>query len=89
MHRADGRCADLQRTLRPGAAPVYGCVTNGEAWQFLRLVDQIAAIDVRRYYIDNVGGILAVFRWIVGHGGAEPSFEPPAPGPAVEVPVPV
>ena len=70
-------------------APVYGCVTNGEAWQFLRLADQLAAIDVRRYYIDNVGGILAVFRWIVGHGGAEPSFEPPAPGPAVEVPVPV
>jgi hypothetical protein len=35
-----------------GASPpaVYGCVTNGEAWQFLRLVDQIAAIDEKRYY---------------------------------------
>jgi hypothetical protein len=70
-------------------APVYGCVTNGEAWQFLRLADQLAEIDVRRYYIDNVGGILAVFRWIVGHGGADPSFEPPGPGPTVEVPMPV
>ena len=40
MHRADGRCMGLQRTLRPGT-PVYGCVTNGEAWQFLRLVDSL------------------------------------------------
>jgi hypothetical protein len=70
-------------------APVYGCVTNGEAWQFLRLVDQVAEIDVRRYYIDNVGGILSVFRWILGHGGAEPSIEPPSPGPTVEVAIPV
>jgi hypothetical protein len=77
-----------ERSGRP-PAPVYGCVTNGEAWQFLRLVDQLAEIDVRRYYIDNVGGILAVFRWIVEHGRRDPSFEPPGPGPTVEVPVPV
>jgi len=38
---------------------VFGCVTNGEAWQFLRLIGPHAAIDRRRYYIDNVGGILA------------------------------
>jgi hypothetical protein len=36
-------------------------VTNGEAWQFLRLEGNEAGIDRRRYYIDNVGGILAVF----------------------------
>jgi hypothetical protein len=77
-----------ERSGRP-PAPVYGCVTNAEAWQFLRLVDQRAEIDVRRYYIDNVGGILAVFRWIVGQGGGEPAFEPAKPGPTVEVPMPV
>jgi hypothetical protein len=73
-----------ERSSRP-PAPIYGCVTNGEAWQFLRLVDQLVEIDVRRYYIDNVGGILAVFRWIVGQGGAETSFEPPKVG--VRMPV--
>jgi hypothetical protein len=43
----------------------FGCVTNGEVWQFLRLVGPVAQIDSRRYYIDNVGGILAVFQKIV------------------------
>jgi len=75
---------------RSGGAPgpVFGCVTDGGARQFLRLVDQVAEIDVRRSYIDNVGGILAVFRWMIGHGGVGSSFEPPQPGPAVEVPIP-
>jgi hypothetical protein len=41
---------------------VFGCVTNGEAWQFLRLTGRTASIDSRRHYIDDVGGILAVFR---------------------------
>jgi hypothetical protein len=48
-----------------GPSTVYGCVTNAEAWQFLRLSGSTAEIDRRRYYIDNVGGILAVFRAIV------------------------
>jgi hypothetical protein len=77
-----------ERSGRP-PAPVYGCVTNAEAWQFLRLTDQLAQIDVRRYYVNDVGDILAVFRWIVGHGGAGPEFELSKPGPTVEVPVPV
>jgi hypothetical protein len=49
---------------------------------------QLARIDVRRYYIDNVGGILAVFHWIVGQGGVEPFYEPPMSEPPVGVPVP-
>jgi hypothetical protein len=45
---------------------VFGCVTTGEDWQFLRLDDGIVRIDRKRYYIDNVGGILAVFQAIIG-----------------------
>jgi hypothetical protein len=48
-----------------GARPVYGCVTTGEAWQFLRLADGTALIDQRRYYIDRVEEILAVIQAIV------------------------
>jgi hypothetical protein len=48
-------------------AVVFGCVTTGEAWQFLRLDDAVVLIDRKRYYIDNVGGILAVFQAIIGH----------------------
>ena len=70
------------------SAPVYGCVTNGETWQFLRLVEQVAEIDIRRYYINDVGEILSVFRKILGAGGAEPSFEPARPDPTAEVLLP-
>jgi hypothetical protein len=48
---------------------IYGCVTNGENWQFLRLDGAIAAIDRRRFYIDNVGGILAALSAIVNSVG--------------------
>jgi hypothetical protein len=46
---------------RSGHSPpsVYGCVTTGEAYQFLRLTGVEVTIDTGRLYIDNVGGILA------------------------------
>ena len=46
-------------------APVFGCVTTGETWQFLRLAEPHALLDRKRYYLDNVGGILGVFQAIV------------------------
>jgi hypothetical protein len=39
---------------------MFGCVTTGEAWQFLRLEASAVTLDRTRYFIDNVGGILAV-----------------------------
>lgn len=48
---------------------IYGCVTTGEVWQFLRLRGAVAAIDQQRYYLDNVAGILGVLLAIVGGDG--------------------
>src|SRR5262249_39159449 len=45
---------------------VFGCVTTGEAWQFLRLDGSAIGLDRGRYYIDNVGGILAALLAILG-----------------------
>ena len=45
---------------------VHGCVTNGDNWQFLRLVEDRAEIDRRRFYLDSVGMILAAFGAILG-----------------------
>ncbi len=46
--------------------PVYGCVTTGETWQFLRLMNQIALLDRDRIYLDNIprilGALLAIDR---------------------------
>lgn len=47
------------------AAPVYGCVTTGETWQFLRLAEPVALLDSKRYYLDDVGGILGVLQAII------------------------
>ena len=48
---------------------VFGCVTTGESWQFLRLDGSILGIDRTRYYIDNVGLILAVWQAILAQCG--------------------
>jgi hypothetical protein len=48
-----------------GPVPIYGCVTTGEAWQFLRLVEGTVDLDSRRIYLDNVAGILGVLAAIV------------------------
>ena len=41
-------------------AEVYGCVTTGEAWQFLRLRGQELVVDANRYYILEVSAVLGI-----------------------------
>jgi len=47
------------------ATPIYGCVTTGETWQFLRLEGASVLLDRKRFYLDNIAGILAAIRAIV------------------------
>jgi hypothetical protein len=49
---------------------VYGCVTTGEDWQFLRLVGTAVTLHRPRLYIDNVGLILAAFDVAVRSAGS-------------------
>jgi hypothetical protein len=44
---------------------VHGCVTSGEVWQFLRLEQSELIVDRTRFFLDNVGGILAALQAIV------------------------
>lgn len=44
---------------------VFGCVTTGEIWQFLKLAQDTIWVNERRYYIDHVGTILGVFQRII------------------------
>lgn len=58
--------ADLfNRSSNQVEKPVYGCVTTGEVWQFIKLSQKIAFLDQQRYYLDNVGAILAIVQTIV------------------------
>jgi hypothetical protein len=45
--------------------PIFGCVTTGENWQFLRLDESVVRIDRTRYYIVNVGLLLAVWQAVI------------------------
>ncbi len=45
---------------------VYGCVTTGTIWKFLRLENSTGYVDLDDYYIDNVSKILGVLLLTVG-----------------------
>ncbi len=44
---------------------VYGCVTTGEDWQFLKIEESLVLLDSKRYYLQNLNEILGVFNKIV------------------------
>jgi hypothetical protein len=43
---------------------VYGAVTTGSAWKFLRLRQAVVTLDLMEYYIDNAGKILGILAHI-------------------------
>ena len=44
---------------------VYGCVTTGELWQFLRLEGTSVTYDTHRYHLQNLDQVLAALLSIV------------------------
>jgi hypothetical protein len=61
--------------LREGndIATVYGAVTTGTTWRFLRLTGSLVAIDQREYYIDQVDSIIAVLLYAAGAATLHPA----------------
>ncbi len=45
---------------------IYGCVTNADNWQFLKLENNIIIADQQYYYFDNLATILGVLQEIIG-----------------------
>jgi hypothetical protein len=66
----------LNQREQSGVTTIFGCVTTGEAWQFMRLEQSLLTIDTARYYINEVGVILAVFQAIMQHYVPELSADP-------------
>lgn len=44
---------------------VYGAVTSGTAWQFLRLTGNTVEIDLKEYFIDHPGKIVGILSSMV------------------------
>ncbi len=46
---------------------VYGCVTSGKLWQFLKLEHQDLTIDLNEYQVTPVERILGILKWMVSN----------------------
>jgi hypothetical protein len=44
---------------------VYGIVTTGSIWQFLRLIDRTVTLESKEYSLDPVGKLLAILHWML------------------------
>jgi hypothetical protein len=44
---------------------IYGCVTSGKLWQFLKLENKDVTIDINEYYVTPVERILGILKWMV------------------------
>jgi hypothetical protein len=49
-----------------GVATVFGVVTTGTLWRFLRLEKETATLDQQEYHIRQIGKILGIFMYMVG-----------------------
>ncbi len=39
---------------------IYGIVTTGTNWKFLKLIEQVIEIDLSEYYINDIGKIIGI-----------------------------
>ncbi|TAE93527.1 MAG: hypothetical protein EAZ70_05725 [Runella slithyformis] len=44
---------------------IYGCVTTGEDWQFMKLEENTILFEQNRYYLRNLEEILGIFKQII------------------------
>ncbi len=47
---------------------VYGCVTSGTQWRFLKLEGTVVTIDLMDYPLEPIDRLLAMFVWMVQAG---------------------
>jgi hypothetical protein len=44
---------------------IYGVVTTGEIWQFLKLEDDAVFLDAQKYYITTIDKIFGILLYIL------------------------
>ena len=60
------RVSNEREAVAPG--PVFGVVSTGAAWKFLRLDGDAVRLDRREYFIDNLPQIMGVLKAIAESG---------------------
>ncbi|MBF0100838.1 MAG: hypothetical protein HQK77_08025 [Desulfobacterales bacterium] len=69
-----GQCASqmvasrlLNQKRNKNIESIFGCVTTGAEWHFLKLQDEKLLLDSGEYYIRNVNELIGVFQEIVNY----------------------
>lgn len=44
---------------------IYGVVTTGTNWKFLRLINQTIEVDLNDYFINNIGKIVGILKHLI------------------------
>ena len=44
---------------------IYGCVTSGKLWQFLKLEAKDVTIDVNEYQVTPIERIFGILKWML------------------------
>jgi hypothetical protein len=44
---------------------LYGCVTTGDDWIFLKLVNKSIEVDIKKYYLNDLPTLLGIFQNII------------------------
>ncbi|MDM8528033.1 hypothetical protein QUF58_07435 [Anaerolineales bacterium HSG24] len=82
IERYLGQCAAqmlgarvFNQTHQNPVETIFGCVTTGEAWQFLKLDGLTIYVDLNRYYINQVGQILGALQAVFNFYISDSPFE--------------
>jgi hypothetical protein len=46
---------------------IYGCVTTGNEWLFMKLEEDCVKINTKLYYLNEIDNILGIFQWIIDY----------------------
>jgi hypothetical protein len=47
---------------------IYGCITTGTLWRFLKLEETLVTVDLNDYYIPPIEPVLSILVWIAHNG---------------------
>ncbi len=56
----------FNETEKTGVSVVYGVVTTGSAWKFLKLSGERAYIDLLEYHVENLATIFGILSVMIG-----------------------
>ena len=60
--------AQIFNQTKDKAIPIiYGCVTSGKLWQFLKLEGENVTIDINEYQVTPVERIIGILKWMVSN----------------------